>query len=76
LIVLAILSAPDTDKATCGNIADRYGIAVARVTRAMRGYAKCVATSDKRDDCAAEMQALDEAHDNFVDAVADAKTCQ
>jgi hypothetical protein len=29
-----------------------------------------------RNDCAAEMQALDNAHDNFVDAVGDAKGCQ
>lgn len=76
LIVLALLSAPNADKADCGNSADRYAMAVARVIDALHGYEKCVAASRKHDDCAAEMQALDNAHDNFADAVADAKTCQ
>jgi hypothetical protein len=76
LIVLALLSAPNADKADCGNVADRYAMAVARVIAAARGYERCVASSNKRDDCAAEMQALDNAHDNFTDAVADAKSCQ
>jgi hypothetical protein len=76
LIVLALLSAPNADKADCGNSADRYAMAVDRVVDALHGYEKCVAASGKRDDCAAEMQALDDAHDNFADAVADAKTCR
>ena len=76
LVVLALLVAPDADKADCGNIADRYAAAVAQVVDALRSYAKCVAASDKRDDCAAQMQALDNAHDNFADAVADAKACR
>ena len=29
----------------------------------------------RHDDCAAEMQTLDDAHDNLADAVADEKTC-
>lgn len=75
-IALALLVAPDADKADCGTIGDRYTATVARVVDALQNYAKCVAASDKRDDCAAEMQALDDAHDNFADAVADAKTCR
>jgi hypothetical protein len=76
LVVLALLAAPDADKAECGNLADRYSAAVSQVVDALRNYAKCVAASDKRDDCAAQIQALDDAHDDFADAVADAKACQ
>ena len=76
LLSLALLTVPDTEKADCGNIADRYGVAVGRVIDAVRAYEKCVSSSDKRDDCAAQMQALDAAHDAFSDTVADAKTCQ
>jgi hypothetical protein len=76
LVALALLVAPDADKADCSSVADRYTAAVQRVVDALQGYAKCVAASDKRDDCAAEMQALDNAHDDFAEAVADAKSCQ
>jgi hypothetical protein len=75
LVALALLVAPDADKADCGNVGDRYTAAVARVVDALQSYAKCVAASDKRDDCAAEMLALDNAHDDFAEAVADAKNC-
>ena len=76
LFALALLVAPNADKAECGNLADRYTAAVAEVVDALRSYARCVAASDKRDDCATQMQALDHAHDNFADAVADAKVCR
>ncbi len=75
-LALALLGVPDVDSADCGHIADRYTAAVVRVAAALRGYARCVATSNQRDDCAAEMRALDAAHDNFADAVADAKDCR
>ena len=76
LVALALLVAPDADKTDCGTIANRYTAAVARVVDALQNYAKCVAASDKRDDCAAEMLALDNAHDDFAEAVTDAKSCQ
>ena len=76
LVVLALLSPPDMGKADCGHIADHYTMSLRRVVAALRDFAKCLATSRQRDDCAAEMQALDDAHDNFADAVADAKQCQ
>jgi hypothetical protein len=76
LVALALLAAPDADKADCGTLADRYTAAVAQVVDALSSYAKCVSASDKRDDCATQMQALDNAHDDFADAVADAKACQ
>ena len=76
LVALALLAAPDTDKADCSHVADRYTAAAAKVVDALHLYEKCVAASDKRDDCAAEIQALDTAHDDFADAVDDAKACE
>ncbi len=76
LVAFALLVAPDADKPDCGRVADRYTAAIARVVDAVQTYAKCVAASDKRDDCANEMQALDNAHDDFAEVVADAKSCQ
>lgn len=76
LIALALLVTPDADKADCTTLADRYTAAVAQVVDTLSLYAKCVSASEKRDDCASQMQALDNAHDDFVDAVADAKACQ
>ena len=76
LVALALLAAPHADKADCGNVADRYRSAIAQIADALRSYATCVAASDKRDDCAAEMQALDNAHDDFADAVDDWKACR
>lgn len=76
LAVLALLTAPNTQLADCGNVADRYTAAVAGVVTALRAYEKCVAHSNERDDCAAEMEALDNAHDDFAQAVADTKDCR
>ena len=76
LVAFALLVAPNADKADCGTIANRYTAAVARVVDAVQNYAKCVSASDKHDDCAAEMLALDNAHDDFAEAVTDAKSCQ
>ena len=76
LVALALLAAPNVDKADCGHLADRYTAAAAKVIDALRDYEKCVSSGDKHDDCAAAMQALDTAHDDFADAVDDAKTCK
>jgi hypothetical protein len=76
LIALAILAAPNPDRIDCSAIGTRYAGAVAKVIEALRNYEKCVASSEKRTDCAAEMQALDNAHDDFADAVDEAKECQ
>ncbi len=75
-LVLALLTAPNANIADCGHAADGYAAAVAQVLGAARTYEKCIAASSMRDDCASEMQALDDAHDNFVDAMGDAKGCQ
>ena len=76
LLTLAVLGAPNMERAECGNVAHRYSAAVVKLGEALRSYGKCVATSDKRDDCAAEIQALDDAHDDFADVVTDAKACR
>ena len=80
LFALALFTVPNTERADCGNLEDRYRAAVAQVIGALRSYESCVAESAKggaaRRDCATEMQALDDAHDSFADAVADEKTCR
>ena len=76
LIALAVLAAPNPERIDCSSVGGRYAAAVANVIETLRSYEKCVASSEKRTDCAAEMQALDSAHDDFVDAVDDAKECQ
>ena len=76
LLVLALLAAPNTERADCGNLADSTRAAVAKVIEALRTYEKCIAASDGRADCEAEMQALDTAHDDFTDAVDAAKDCR
>ena len=76
VLALAVLAVPNVEHIDCAITADRYSLALARVIDALRSYEKCVAASDKRNDCAAEMQALDNAHDDFADAVDDAKSCR
>jgi hypothetical protein len=76
LLALAVLAAPNPDRGDCSTVGERYAVAVAKVVEALRAYEKCVAASDKRSDCAAEMQAVDTAHDDFADVVEDAKDCQ
>jgi hypothetical protein len=75
-MMLAVLTAPNADTVDCGGINDRYTANVAKLTDTLHAYEKCIAASDKRNDCAAEIQALDAAHDDFADAVADAIACQ
>ena len=80
LVALALLAVPDADRAGCGNIDERYTAAVAAVVDALRGYERCVVAGDRREgkgvDCAAEMQALDDAHDDFADVVGDIRACR
>ena len=76
LLALAVLAAPSPQRIDCSTIGARYTGAVAKVMEALRTYEKCVASSEKRTDCAAEIQALDTAHDDFADVVDDAKDCQ
>jgi len=75
-VALALLVAPDAHKADCGDLGERYNTAVSKVLDALKGYEKCVSGSNKRDDCANEIEALDAAHDDFADAIDDSKTCR
>jgi hypothetical protein len=76
LFALAVLAAPSPERLDCSTIGARYTGAVAKVMETLRTYEKCVASSEKRTDCAAEIQALDTAHDDFAEIVDDAKDCQ
>jgi hypothetical protein len=73
---LAVLAVPNAERIDCATTGDRYSAALAQVVEALRAYEKCVTASDKRNDCAAEMQALDNAHDDLADAIDDAKSCR
>jgi len=75
LVALAILATPGVQKADCGSAASRRAAAVAKVMEALQAYGKCISAPDNKGDCADEMQALDDAHDDFADIVAEAKTC-
>jgi len=73
---LALVSPPNADKVDCATAAERYQAAVSKVIEALHTYETCVQASEKRDDCAHEIQEIDTAHDDFADAVSDSKDCQ
>jgi hypothetical protein len=74
LMVLAVIAAPPSED--CPSAGEAYQAAANKVIKALRDYEECIAKSHGRDKCAAEIQALDDAHDDFEDAVADyAKAC-
>jgi hypothetical protein len=75
MLALALVPAPNPAIADCANAAQRYNAAVGRVVQALRAYGACIAASNQRDDCAGEIEALDNAHDGFAQAVTDAKDC-
>jgi hypothetical protein len=70
LIALTLTSPPITDR-DCRAAAERREAAVAQVIDALRAYEKCVVSGQKRDDCAAQLDDLDSAHDEFADAVSE-----
>lgn len=74
-VALALMAAPNAKGADCTNAAARYTAAVTQVMEALRRFEGCVASSNRRNDCADAFEALDSAHDDFVDAVDDLKTC-
>jgi hypothetical protein len=76
LFALAVLAAPPPQRIDCSTINARYASVVAKLMETLRAYEKCVGASEKRTDCAEEMQALDTAHDDFADVVDDAKDCK
>ena len=73
LFTLALVSPPGTGALNCANASDTFQSAISKVVEALRAYEQCVAASKGKDKCTAEMQALDDAHDDFEDAVDDYK---
>jgi hypothetical protein len=71
LITLAVIVVPAADNNDCRTATTQFDESVAKLTAALRTYEDCVNNSKGRNDCAAEMKALDDAHDDFEDAVAD-----
>jgi hypothetical protein len=76
LLMVALLPVPNTERADCANLADRTRAAAAKVIEALRVYEKCLSSGDAHNDCEREMQTVDDAHDDFVDPVAEAKSCR
>jgi hypothetical protein len=73
LITLALVSPPSTGIADCQSAGDAFQAALTKVVNALRSYEQCIAASSGKDKCSAEIQAVDDAHDDFEDAVNDYK---
>ena len=69
MITLAVVSPPTTGTGDCQSAGEAFQAVVAKVTNALRAYEQCVSASKGQDKCSAEMQQLDDAHDDFEDAV-------
>ncbi|HYU11884.1 MAG TPA: hypothetical protein VEK82_04855 [Stellaceae bacterium] len=69
LVQLALISPNASGTGDCGTATDAYQAAVAKVTNALRTYEQCIQASHGKDKCSAEMQQLDDAHDDYEDAV-------
>lgn len=76
LVAVALLATPDVDKLDCPAANEEYTTTVNKLIETIRSYEKCVSSGDKHNDCSAEMQAVDSAHDDFADAIADLKECK
>ena len=73
LFTLALVSPPGTGVLNCASANDTFKAAMTKVVEALRAYEQCIAASKGKEKCAAEMQALDDAHDDLEDAVDDLK---
>jgi len=73
MIMLALVSPPATGTGDCPTTGDAFQAALTKVTNALRTYEQCVSESKGQDKCSAEMQQLDDVHDDFEDAVNDYK---
>ena len=71
IAALAVVTPPQAEPPDCAGATEQYKTMVEAVTGALRKYEACVSGSNARDHCEAEMQALDNAHDDFDDAVTD-----
>ena len=76
MAAVAIVTPPQTEPTDCASATQPYKENVKAVMNALRKYEACVSGSNGRDKCAAEIQALDSAHDDFEDTVTDIeKSC-
>jgi hypothetical protein len=73
LVQLALISPHASGTGDCGTASDAYQAAVTKVVNALRTYEQCIQASHGKDKCSAEMQQLDDAHDDFEDAVGEFK---
>jgi len=73
MMTLALVSPPATGAGDCNSAGDSFKATLAKVMEALRTYEQCISESKGKDKCAAEMQALDDAHEDFEDAVNDYK---
>jgi hypothetical protein len=73
LFTLALVSPPGTGTLNCASANDTFQAALTKVVDALRAYEHCVAVSKGKEKCAAEMQQLDDAHDDLEDAIDDYK---
>ena len=71
LLMLAVIVAPTADNPDCRTATKQYDDAVAKLKTALGDYENCVNNSRGRNDCAAEIKALDDAHDDFEEVVVD-----
>ena len=70
VVALTATSPPIADR-DCRIAAERREAAVAQVIDALRAYEKCILSSQKREDCAGQMDELESAQDEFADAVSE-----
>jgi hypothetical protein len=73
MIMLALVSPPASGTGDCPTAGDAFQAALTKVMNALRSYEQCVSASKGQDKCAAEIQQLDDAHDDFEEAVSDYK---
>ena len=73
IATLAVVTPPQTEPSDCAGAPEHYKQTVDAVTEALKKYESCVSASNAKDRCAAEIQALDDAHDDFEDAVGEFK---
>jgi hypothetical protein len=71
LAVALTLTSPPTADPDCRAASERREAAVSEVIDALRAYEKCILSSQKRDDCARQLDELDSAHDEFADEVSE-----
>lgn len=70
-IVFALTTVPNPNSLDCASATANYEVAVKKVRDALSAYQHCIEASRARDKCASEMEALNDLHEEFEDAVTD-----